>query len=191
MKNIALTAILFLLLCSFKPCQAGQPVEEPAQILKNLDSFLAYMGENVNFYKDCVTYDEASNQINKETWLKALVMGQYLPLRLASGSSVAYYRLYKLNPSARKDFGQYIQGWTQIVYDYYKREGKKFPDFNFTDLKGNVYNKQTTRGKILVLKCWFIACATCEMQRPAYNQLADHYKSRTDIIFASLADEPR
>ena len=153
MKNIALPVILFLFLCSVKTSQVLQPVEEPAQILKSLDSFLAYMGENVNFYKDCILYDEASNQIPKETWLRALVTGQYIPLRLTSNTPVAYYRLYKLRPSGAEDFGQYIKGWTQIVYDYYKREGKKFPDFNFNDLKGNVYNKQTISGKIVVFKC--------------------------------------
>jgi peroxiredoxin len=183
--------ILFIPYVSFsQTLKTAQPIEKPDQILKSLNSFLDYVGRDVHFYEDYFAYDTLANRINKETYLKALVTGQYLPLRLASDKAVASYQLYKLRSANEKSYGSYIKGWSQIAYDYYKREGKKLPVYSFTDLKGNIYNQQTTKGKILVLKCWFIACSTCEKQRPAYNELVKQYKAHKDIVFTSLADEP-
>lgn len=36
--------------------------------------------------------------------------------------------------------------------------GKKVPKFEFVDLNGHKYNRENTKGKILVMKFWFIGC---------------------------------
>lgn len=72
-------------------------------------------------------------------------------------------------------------------YKNYKMEGKELPGFNFTDLDGTVYDKETTAGKIVVLKCWFIGCVPCVEEMPALNKLVNQYKNQRDIVFVSLA----
>lgn len=72
-------------------------------------------------------------------------------------------------------------------YKNYQMEGKELPDFNFTDLDGTVYDKETTAGKIVVLKCWFIGCVPCVEEMPALNKLVNQYRNQKDIVFVSLA----
>ncbi len=67
------------------------------------------------------------------------------------------YKLYKSaknNPDIRNTIKQ--MALTEIAH--FNMEGKELPDYNFIDLNGNAYNKTTTKGKILVIKCWFIRC---------------------------------
>ena len=64
---------------------------------------------------------------------------------------------------------------------------KSIPDFRFTDLNGKVYDKSSTKGKIVVLKCWFIHCVACVKEFPELNKLVDENQSRNDIVFISIA----
>ena len=66
-------------------------------------------------------------------------------------------------------------------------EGKKIPKFNFKDLKSKIYNSETTKDKIVVLKFWFIHCQKCVEEMPNLNKLVKKYKDRNDIVFLSLA----
>jgi thiol-disulfide isomerase/thioredoxin len=66
-------------------------------------------------------------------------------------------------------------------------KGKELQGFNFTDLDGKVYDKVTTAGKIVVLKCWFIGCVPCIEKMPALKELVNQYKNQRDIVFVSLA----
>ena len=63
---------------------------------------------------------------------------------------------------------------------------KPLPNFNFTDLNGHIYNKESCTGKIVVLNFWFINCAPCVAEIPQLNQLVGLYKNRDDIIFLGL-----
>jgi cytochrome oxidase Cu insertion factor (SCO1/SenC/PrrC family) len=66
-------------------------------------------------------------------------------------------------------------------------EGTKMSEFNFIDLNGKNYDKSSTKGKIVVLKCWFIHCVACVKEFPELNKLVDENKNRNDILFISLA----
>jgi peroxiredoxin len=66
-------------------------------------------------------------------------------------------------------------------------EGKELPNYQFEDIAGHKYNNVNTRGKIIVLKCWFIHCVACVKEFPELNKLVDNYKNRKDILFVSLA----
>jgi peroxiredoxin len=169
----------------------GSPVEKPADILKNMDSFLSYVGSNLKLSANYTAYDVNSKVISKAAFLKALTSGNYLPLRLSSTDSKMYFKLYKFNSTADRAKGEYIKGWSVVFYDHYQREGKKFPAFNFVDLKGNRYNSENTRGKIVVLNCWFIGCQACEAEMPQLNELVNQYKNRKDVVFISLTSDSK
>jgi peroxiredoxin len=68
-------------------------------------------------------------------------------------------------------------------------EGKIFPDFKFADLNGNLISNETFKGKITVIKCWYIHCTFCIKEFPLVNQLAKKYIGRNDIQFISLAED--
>jgi cytochrome oxidase Cu insertion factor (SCO1/SenC/PrrC family) len=58
-----------------------------------------------------------------------------------------------------------------------KKEGK-FPDFSFKDLNGNLITNESMKGKIVVIKCWYIHCAACIKEFPEVNNLVRKYKDR-------------
>ncbi|MGN6398818.1 MAG: TlpA family protein disulfide reductase, partial [Flavisolibacter sp.] len=97
------------------------------------------------------------------------------------------YQLYKLNDSSNKEIGKAIGAKAQLEYRYFNMQGKPLPEFHFVDLDGNVYDANTTKGKILVINCWFIHCKPCNEEIPALNRLVKQLKNRKDVLFVSLA----
>ncbi|MGZ3763799.1 MAG: TlpA family protein disulfide reductase [Mucilaginibacter sp.] len=191
MKKASTCFLLSFLLITTAFCQnlnPGRPVDEPAKILKDFGSFLDYMSDNLkNYSEDFTAYNAASKVISKDYYMKMLCTGNYIPLRLSSAGGKLSYKLYKVNPTVRKDIREASKGWAEEAYANFKKEGKRFPDFNFVDLNGNRYNAATTRGKTIVLKCWFIGCLNCEAEMPDLNEMVKQYKNRKDIVFVSLA----
>jgi thiol-disulfide isomerase/thioredoxin len=164
----------------------GKPVEEPAAIVKNMMSFLVYRDKNIKLYQAFIGLDSGSNIISKETFLKLLSTGSYLPLKLTTDDSTIYYQLNKLEDSVNHDIKTTIKYWGLQEYDYYKQEGTAFPDFEFIDMDGNSYDKASTKGKIVVIKCWFLACLPCVQEMPALNELRQKYINQKDVLFISL-----
>lgn len=190
MKKNFVYFILFLVLNSTSCTQEpgfSDPVKQPAEILKDMISFLTYQERNVDLSEDFTALDTNSEIITKESFLNLLCSGDYLPLRLISKDSLSYYQLYKLDASANKDIRLTLKSWGSRELALFKLEGSTFPDFNFVDLEGNVYTKETTKGKILVLKCWYIGCKACVKEMPELDDMVNLYKNRKDILFVSLA----
>ncbi len=66
------------------------------------------------------------------------------------------------------------------------KKGEKIKDFSVTDIKGNTYNTADLKGKIIVIKFWFINCKPCIMEMPELNELVEKYKTE-EVIFLGLA----
>lgn len=167
----------------------GKPVINPKETLKYLTSFLIYQRDFVRLSKDFTPLDTSLNVISEEEFFNLFATGNYLPLYHFSNRNVSSYELYKLDSSISNDVRLTIKEWATHEYKLYKMRGQELPEFNFTDLKGNVYNKENTRGKIVVLKCWFIHCQACVEEMPALNQLVKKYSKKGDVIFISLASD--
>jgi thiol-disulfide isomerase/thioredoxin len=184
-----------LLSMIFSSCEQkskyGEPVAEPAAVVKNIMSFLQYRDKNIRLYESFVGLDAASNIISKESFLKLLSTGSYLPMKMTSGDSTVYYKLYKLNNSIDSDITTTIRYWGLQEYDYYKLEGVEFPDFKFVDMDGNIYDRESTKGKIVVIKCWFLACLPCIKEMPVLNELRQKYLAQKDVLFISLCWDPK
>ncbi len=165
-----------------------QPVMRPADILKNFDSYyVKYEYVYVKLSENYVAYDEQAHVIPKERFLQNVSGGGYLPLRLKTTAGPLIYQLYKLPKSVNSDIRSRIAQLGQQYEQYYRMEGQPLPDFNFTDLNGKKYNASTTKGKILLLKCWYIGCTVCVREMPQLNQLVKEYKNQPNVLFVSLA----
>jgi len=193
MKNLSNLILLglVLIITSCHNQNPGPPVYDPADIQKDVRHFMSYVVSDVRLYQNFIAYDTLDNPMNKLSFLKALTSGNYFPLKLQSGDGKLYYQLYKFNPSADADMRTMITGYAPTYYDHYKRVGNKFPSFDFTDINGTRYTTQSTKGKIVVLKCWFIGCTNCELEMPELNALVRKYKNRKDVIFISLAPDTK
>lgn len=164
----------------------NEPIANPSLITKDFQSFWSYYNTYIELSSDFVGLDANSKVISKETFLKLLCSGRYLPLRL-NCKKPKYYKLLKMNSWSNSDIPEQIKNLANREYSNFLREGKFLKKFHYTDLNGNFYSSQTTKGKILVLKFWFIHCQKCVEEMPSLNRLVKQYEKRKDILFVSLA----
>lgn len=185
--------IIAIFIGTFFSCQAppSQPIEQPSKILKDLMSFLYYNRDYLRLSEDFTAYDENMHSITKGQLLKAYASGKYLPLRLNSGVHGNVYKLYKLTSITSEEVSGTLANLGGTVYAHFLMEGKMLPGLNYTDINGTVYNRENTKGKIVVLKCWFLACQACNEEIPELNKMVDRYKNRKDVVFVSLITDPK
>lgn len=192
-RNITFSGVLLLLFIGFcvKAQQngVGKPVVPVAEILKDVRSWVVYDANHLRLTGDFKAYNAQASAISKGEFLKQLSSGNYLPVKLASKDGLLSYQLYKM--PAKTSLKEVIEDYGRRHYSQYKREGKALPVFNFKDLNGRSYTSANTKGKILVLKCWFIGCVACVKEMPRLNQLVEQYKDRKDVIFVSLASDAK
>lgn len=186
----AINILLFLLLTSaFAQTKFGNPEVDPIQIQKNFNDWSVYQSKKIMLSRDFVALDVLSKEISKEAFLDQLANGNFIPIRLKSDDKIYYYKLFKIDPNSDSSIKATIN---QIGFDAlknYKMEGTPFPKFSFKDLNGNEVSNETMKGKIIVIKCWYIHCTPCIREFPQVNKLVEDYKDRKDILFVSLAED--
>jgi thiol-disulfide isomerase/thioredoxin len=190
MKKTVVYFLLLVALATFscKPSvNYGEPVVPPAAILKDIMSFLIYRQQHLRLAEDFTAIDQSSSVIDHEMFFKQLASGNFLPLRLTSKDSSAYYQLYPFDAARYEDLQITLRQWGEHLYALHQMEGKELPAFAFTDLAGKTYTKENTKGKIVVVKGWFIGCVPCVKEMPALNKLVKEYSNREDVVFVSLA----
>ncbi|WKL49858.1 TlpA disulfide reductase family protein [Flavobacterium pectinovorum] len=190
MKTFISFIITFLIFnFSFSQTKFGNPEVDPIQIQKNFSEWSAYQSKKIMLSRDFVALDILSKEISKETFLDQLANGNFIPIRLKSDDSIYYYKLFKIQPKSDTSINATINQIGFDAYKNYKMEGTAFPDFSFKDLNGNVVSNESMKGKIIVIKCWYIHCTPCIREFPQVNRLTEEYKDRKDIVFISLAED--
>ena len=160
---------------------------DPALIQKDFNTWWNYNYLNIKLSENYIPLDAEGKVISKESFLTLLSSGDYIALRLTGTASELTYKLYKVSVTVDKDIKTQVKRFGEDGYRKYKMEGTEVPDFNFTDVNGKVYNKESTKGKVIVLKCWYIHCLSCVQEMPALNEVVKQYKKQKDILFISLA----
>lgn len=190
--------LLFLLLIIFSGLRVQSqsvkevPVVSPKTIITpNIMTWLVYERDHVKLEEDFEARDANQKPITKRLFLQLLSKGGYLPLRLKSASGKYVYQLYKIADGKNESLKAVIQDYGNTYYKHFLMEGKPLPNFAFEDLNGNKYTNLNTKGKVLVLKCWFIRCLPCRQEMPRLNEILNYYKPRTDVLFVSLASDPK
>jgi len=188
MRKFVCVCALFLI-ANFSIAQSnlpGKPIVNAAKILKDGMGFLYYNRDYLRTSEELKAYNSAGKPISKAEFFNGFASGDYLPIRLSPASG-NYYQLHKLGPKVSDDIRSTIKQYGTIANGYFKMEGKKFPGLNYKDVNGKVYNSQNTKGKIVVVKCWFLHCQACNEEIPELNKMVNKYKNRNDIVFISLA----
>ncbi|NQX38471.1 Peroxiredoxin [Pedobacter steynii] len=190
-RNIAFKLLLLLLCCS--SCTNGQSAKQetamvaPSAILKDMDSWGAYRHKYLLLSRNFIAYDENHKPIDRGLFLKKVSEGKYLPLRVNAGTNSLVFRLFPFPQKTDLVLKSVIKEVGKLYFNYYTWEGKKFPDFSFKDLDGKTYSNKIVKGKIVVLKCWYISCIPCVQEMPELNNLVAEQKDRKDILFIGLA----
>jgi thiol-disulfide isomerase/thioredoxin len=163
---------------------------DTAKIMKDFMSWYNYTYQAVRLSKDFKPIDENAAAISKMAFLDKLLTGDYVAFRTGIEGAQEVLQLHKpskMNEDARliiKEMAATAKA--QLLW-----EGKLLPEFNFTDVNGNSYNSNNTRGKVLVIKCWFIRCVACVEEFPELNRFVGSHAGRADVKFISLATDDR
>jgi thiol-disulfide isomerase/thioredoxin len=188
-------SFLLLLLLAAVSCTPsekwGKPVVPPDAALKDVMHFLTYRQQHLRLAEDFTAIDQSSAVVDRKTFFRQLATGNFLPLRLASNDSTAYYQLYPLGTAGHEDIREILQQWGEHLYSLYQMEGRELPRFDFTGLDGRTFTRENTKGQIVAVKCWFIGCVPCVKEMPALNELVKQYANRQDVVFVSLAFDNR
>ena len=190
MQKSILIILSFLIFTScFGQTKFGKPEVDPIQIQKKFSEWSAYQSKNIMLSRDFTALDLLSKEISKESFLNQLANGNFIPVRLKSENGVYVYKLFKILPKTDTSIKATINQIGFDAYKNFKMEGTAFPPFSFKDLEGNEVSNETMKGKIIVIKCWYIHCTPCIREFPQVNRLAAEYKDRKDILFISLAED--
>jgi len=157
-----------------------------AALQKDFATWWNYTYYQVHLSQDFVGLDVDSTVLKKAAFLRRLASGRVVPFKTRVRNGVIHYRLYPVSAS-QPGIQATIQQMAASERAHFEQEGRALPAYNFTDLTGQTYRPATTRGKVLVLKCWFIGCVACVKEFPEANKLVDRYQGRGDILFISLA----
>ena len=164
----------------------GQPAVKPNKIFTDFNSYWSYHNDYVKLNRDFIALDEKQNVITKKDFFENVINNNFLPLRLKS-KGLIQYQLFKVPNKISEEISRVIKQMANEDYNNFLQEGKKFPSFDFTDLKGNKYTTENTKDKILILKLWYIGCIRCVEEFPDMNKLVTRYSSNKKILFLSLA----
>lgn len=192
MKKIITFCVLLFALLNFSFCSSnpGEPVMKPQIILHTDAGFVSYISKTLSMLtQHFIAYDANGKEISKMEFLKQVSTGRYLYLWLNSTDNKTYFKLYELHGANELKSGSIISAYVNPIYVDYQWVGKPFPKFDITDINGIRYNNENTKGKIVVLKCWFIGCGACVKEMPELNKLVHQYKKRKDILFISIAPD--
>lgn len=188
-KLIRLTVIFLIFTSCSGQTKYGKPEVDPAKIQSKFMDWWTYQSRNIMLSRDYIALDESSKEISKKAFLNALTNENFIPIRLKSADSVYYYKLFKILPKSDTSIKATINQEAFDALKNYEIEGKLFPEFSFKDLDGNTVSNTSMKGKIIVIKCWYIHCAACIKEFPQVNALVSKYKDRKDIAFISLAED--
>jgi len=186
-KFIVIIAFLIFNICSAQN-KFGNPEVDPVQIQKTFSDWSAY-NKKIMLSRDFKALDTQSKEISKKAFLNALTNENLIPIRLKSADSVYNYKLFKILPKSDTSIKATINQEAFDALKNYEMEGKPFHEFSFKDLDGNLVTNESMKGKIIVIKCWYIHCVACIKEFPQVNALASNYKDRKDIVFISLAED--
>jgi peroxiredoxin len=187
-KFISLITLLLIFTISTAQNKFGNPEVDPIQIQKTFQDWSAY-NKKIMLSRDFTALDASSKEISKESFLDQLANGNFIPVRLKSEAAIYIYKLFKIQPKSDTSIKATINQIGFDAYKNYKMEGTAFPKFSFKDLDGNLVTNESMKGKIIVIKCWYIHCTPCIREFPQVNKLVSAYKDRKDIIFMSLAED--
>lgn len=185
---------LLLLIIPFLPSSCSQEIKDPGKdqssgwqtLTKDYMTWYNYTYYNIQLSKDFIGLDTDSAVIDKSLFLNKLLTDKVFAYKIGTKADTDVYKLYPQN-SNDESITATIKGMASTAIQHYKMEGTQMPAFSITDINGTSYDNASTKGKLLVLKCWFIHCAACVKEFPELNKLVSNYRDNDNILFISLA----
>ncbi|AMR28903.1 hypothetical protein A0257_18565 [Hymenobacter psoromatis] len=195
MKNLLILALAILTTtfatsCGKSDTTATLRAVDSAKVevlTKSFDNWYRYTYYNVLLSRDFKGLDTAGQLLSKRAFLSQLVTGKVLALALGTDHKQPVYQLGSYPGNSDPAIRTTSKQLAEEELSNYNREGQRMPDYKFVDLNGVTYTQASTKGKIVVLKFWYIGCIACVDEFPEINALVDKYQQNKDVLFVSLA----
>lgn len=185
MKNLYYFILFIFLLGCGKSSPKQLPNVDIKTLTQNFASWWSYYNKNIDLSLDFLALDTDANQIDKKMFLEKLTKENVIAVKLTNDNTEKEtYQLFEISDESILNTSKQE---ARLELQYYEKEGMKFPDFAYTDLKVGVITSKNTVGKFVIIKVWFIKCKACVKEFPELNALTQKYSNRDKIVFVSLA----
>jgi peroxiredoxin len=185
-------ALLSILLLAVGTAHAQKPVAlTPTQVqtlTKDYATWYGYAYHHAPLACDFKPLDTTGKPVTRKAFLRQLLTGRVLAFSNGRDSQRPVYQLYAY-PGHDAQLRRISQYLAQDALYQADRVGQPLPGYRFTDITGKTYTPASTRGQVLVLKCWFISCAGCVKEFPEVNALVAKYRSNKEVLFVSLTTD--
>lgn len=142
-------------------------------------------GGQIQIDEKTIIKNEKGEIISLTSFMKMMPTGDWSITQKKDKDGKMYIQLKKSNAEEKAMMLKMMSGSKGEE----SRVGKKAPDFQFTDINGNIISSENTKGKIVVLNFWFTTCKPCINEIPELNEVYAKYKDNKDIVFASISFE--
>jgi len=154
-------------------------------ISSNFISWWTYYNNEIDLSSNFLAYDYNSNKISKKEFLNLLTKGESIPVKLENKSNL----IYKLLKCDNIEILKIMRQESLKELEYFNREGELFPEFNFVSLENRTISSKSLKGNKIIIKTWFINCATCVKEFPELNNLVENSISKNYTFISFAFDE--
>jgi peroxiredoxin len=192
--NILGIAFVSIAISLFASCNNNEKKATFVALDKNIYTaympFWKYWNEQVFLHEAFEAYDSAGKKVLRTDAIDLLTSGKYFPIRYQTPDSIFQYALVTLPPNTNQGIISTIRQMAGIEQSYLKLETKELPRFSAIDINNNLIESENLKGNFVIVKTWFIKCAPCEKERPAYEALMQNYGGK-NVAFISMADDDK
>jgi peroxiredoxin len=187
-------AFVSIAISLFASCNNTEKKEKFVALDKNIYKsympFWKYWNEQVFLHEPFEAYDSTGKKVSRTNALELLTTGKYFPIRYQTPDSIFQYALVTLPPNTDQGIISTIRQMAGIEQSYLKLETKELPRFSAIDINNILIESENLKGNFVIVKTWFIKCAPCEKERPAYEALMQQYGGK-NVAFISMADDDK
>lgn len=146
--------------------------------------------QEVTINENTVIKDDSGKRVKLESFMSMINSGDWTIRQEKDEDGNEFLQLVKTTPKQKKEMLKMMKNM-QLGDSESDLTGTKAPDFEFTDIDGNLINSENTKGKIVVMNFWFAACKPCIDEIPELNEIYEKYKDNENIVFASVTFEKK
>ena len=155
-------------------------------LTKDFDTWYRYTYARVLLARDYQARDVDGQFMLKKAFLQQLATGQVLALRNGTDHQEPVYQLCAYSGGHDPAIHATSKQLAEEALRNYAWEGQTLSTFSWQDLAGVKYISANTRGKIVVVECWYTSCVACVDEFAAINALVDRYRQHPQVLVVNL-----
>ncbi|MFK7834028.1 MAG: TlpA family protein disulfide reductase [Winogradskyella sp.] len=142
--------------------------------------------QNLKIDEKTIIKDEEGKTIDLMAFSKMMGTGDWMINQKTDDKGNDYIQLRKSSAEEKEQIKKMISAQMKANSSIPNMNGKDAKALTLTDINGNTVTSEVTKGKVVVLNFWFIACKPFVAEIPELNKVYDKYKDNENVVFASI-----